>query len=99
RAELEQQGFRSIVDAVGVQAAPHATEFDAAVARERWSFRQALGQIAAAKSANTKAFVVVATNLGHFPWRAPPEHSADPSPIKLHRMARALDDDVGQLLR
>lgn len=99
RAELEQEGFGTILDAAELPPAPHSTDYDGAVAREHWSFRQALNQIASAKESNTKAFVVVATNLGHFPWRAPPEEAQEPSAAKLHRIARALDDGVGEFLR
>ncbi|HET7188414.1 MAG TPA: sulfatase-like hydrolase/transferase [Gemmatimonadaceae bacterium] len=98
RSELERQGFTTILDTAGFRP-PAAEPFDVAVAREQWSFHQALSRISAARQHRTRALVVVATTLGHFPWRAPAAFASAPSADKLLRVAQTLDATLAQFLR
>lgn len=98
RSELQQQGFSSILDTAGFRPPDSGDPFQTAVARERWSMLQGLRSVAHAQRAGRKAFVVVATTLGHFPWRSPRGHEGDPAPVKLKRIGMSLDSAVGELL-
>lgn len=98
RDELRLQGFGSIIDSAGFRAPP-GDSYSTALARERWSFQQAEQAIRGASAHRRKAFVVVATTLGHFPWRAPDSAAHEPSVAKLDRMAHALDGVVGGFVR
>ena len=99
RSELERQGFTTILDTAGFRPPTGADPFDVAVARENWSFHQALAQISAARQHHTSALVVVATTLGPFPWRAPAAFASTPSTDKLLRVAHSLDATLAQFLR
>lgn len=97
RAELVAHGFDRIVDTAGFHA-PKGDDYTVAVARENWSLHEALGSIADADARHRKSFVVVATTLGHFPWRAPDSSAHASSEAKLHRMAHTLDGAIGRFL-
>lgn len=98
RAELQQEGFHSILDTAGFRAPVGEDRFAAAVARERWSFTQAVSSVGAAQSRGNKSFVVVATTLGHFPWRASAAMTGATSGEKVHAIGRQLDSAVGTFL-
>ena len=98
RAELENRGFTTMLDTDGFHEAPESTSFATAVARERWSMGLAVRSVAVAQSEHKKALVVVATTLGHFPWRAPSSAQHESSADKIHRIATDLDSAVGILL-
>ena len=99
RSELERHGMQLIVDTAGFVKPQTDDPFEVAVARERWSLNLALKSITDAESHKKKALVVVATTLGHFPWRAPANMSASPAATKLHSIAMALDTLTGEFLR
>ena len=98
RSELERQGFQTIVDTAGFIQPPTNDPFEVGVARERWSLKLALNSVASAASHKKKALVVVATTLGHFPWRAPASMKSASSSAKLHSIAMQLDSAVGIFL-
>jgi hypothetical protein len=98
RSELERQGFQTIVDTAGFITPQSKDPFEVAVARERSSLKLALNSIAAAASHKKKALVVVATTLGHFPWRAPTSLKSASSPKKMHLIAMQMDSAVGTFL-
>jgi hypothetical protein len=99
RTELERHGIQTIVDTAGFVAPATKDPFDVAVARERWSFDLALQSIRSAESHRKKALVVVATTIGHFPWRAPAAMANSPAPAKIHSIAAELDKATGAFLR
>ena len=98
RSELERQGFQTILDTAGFKKPLTEDPFEVGVARERWSLRLALNSVASAASHKKKALVVVATTLGHFPWRAPTGMKSASSSEKLHSIAMQMDSAVGMFL-
>jgi hypothetical protein len=98
RSELERQGFQTILDSAGFTKPLTEDPFEVAVARERWSLKLALNSVASAASHGKKALVVVATTLGHFPWRAPASMKSASSSAKLHSIAMQMDSAVGIFL-
>ena len=99
RSELERQGFQAILDTAGFKKPLTKDPFEAAVARERWSLKLALNSVASASLHKKKALVVVATTLGHFPWRAPASMKSAASSVKLHSIAMELDSAVAIFLQ
>jgi Sulfatase len=69
-----------------------------AVAQERRSLATAADRIVAASAHGTKAFVFVATILGHYPWRTPPGTEGVPNAQRIPLLARDLDACVGEFL-
>ena len=98
RAELERQGFQTILDTAGFTKPATDDAFQVGVARERWSLHLALNSIASAESHKKKALVVVATTLGHFPWRSAANMKSASSAAKLHAIAAQMDSAVGIFL-
>jgi hypothetical protein len=98
RAELQRQGFQTILDTAGFKKPPTDDPFEVGVARERWSLKLALNSVASAASHRKKALVVVATTLGHFPWRSPASMKSASSSAKLHSIAAQMDSAVGVFL-
>jgi hypothetical protein len=91
RSELRQRGFQTILDTAGFHPPPGNEPFATAVARERWSMSEALDRVGSAQGRGKKALVVVATTLGHFPWRATPAMKNASSEAKMHAMGVQLD--------
>jgi hypothetical protein len=98
RAELERQGFQTILDTAGFKKPATEDAFQVGVARERWSLHLALNSVASAASHNKKALVVVATTLGHFPWRSAADMKSASSAAKLHAIGAQMDSAVGVFL-
>jgi hypothetical protein len=73
--------------------------YAAAVARERQSLARAASRIADANAHGTKAFVFVATILGHYPWRTPPGAEGLSNAEKIPLIARDIDRCVGEFLQ
>jgi len=98
RDELVQQGFKTIIDTTDESPSTGVDPFDLAVDHERWSFGKAAEAIADATAHGRRAFVVVATTLGHFPWRARRGEGAQSSEAKVHAIAVALDGVMARFL-
>jgi len=97
---LRGLGFSNLIE---TPAAPDTTTtpahgYVAAVARERRSLATAVDRIVAASAHGTKAFVFVATILGHYPWRTPPGTEGVPNAQRIPLLARDLDACVGEFL-
>ena len=101
---LRGLGFSNLIEAVP-DAEPAESEgstdqgYAAAVAQERRSLSSAADRIAAASAHGAKAFVFVATILGHYPWRTPPGAEGLGNDQKIPLIARDLDRCVGDFLR
>ena len=91
-------GFQRVVEVTDVPLPEIADPFDAAVARERKSLSLAREAVVAAERQSRKALVAVATNLGHFPWRAPAGQSEANGAARLGMLTRALDGLLGELI-
>jgi hypothetical protein len=101
---LRGLGFSNLLEAAPEGGAT-ATEgsgddgYAAAVAQEQRSLASAADRIAAASAHGTKAFVFVATILGHYPWRTPPGAEGLGNDQKIPLIARDLDRCVGEFLQ
>jgi hypothetical protein len=91
-------GFARLIEEGDAPLPAVPDPFDAAVARDRASLGIARDAIVAAEQGGKKALVAVATNLGHFPWRAPAGHESDDSAAKIAALARAVDGLMGGFL-
>lgn len=90
-------GFARLLEEGDAPIPAVADAFEAAVARDRTSLGLARDAIVAAGRRNRKALVAVATNLGHFPWRAPAGREGDAT-TTIAALARALDGLMGGFL-
>ncbi len=92
-------GFDHLLD--GEQDAPTADEapFEVLAEGERRSFEKALTAVVGAEERGRKAFVLVATAIGHHDWRARAEDEGLPAPARIHRLAEFLDGLLADLLR
>jgi hypothetical protein len=88
---INDLGFPRIVEEGDAPLPPFSDPFDAAVARERTSISLAHDAILDAERQGQKALVAVATNLGHFPWRASAASASDPPAAKVAGLAAAFD--------
>jgi hypothetical protein len=52
-----------------------------------------------AESRKTKAMVLLATTIGHYPWLAKPGEESRSNEEKLHRLAQLFDELFGELLQ
>ncbi|GEM_PF-2056444 len=97
---LRGLGFSSLIEtpAAADTATTAAHGYAGAVARERQSLATAADRIVAAGSHGTKAFVFVATILGHYPWRTPPGTEGVGNAQRIPLIARDLDACVGEFL-
>ena len=97
---LRGLGFSNLIEtpaAVDTATTPEHG-YMGAVARERLSLATAADRIVAASSHGTKAFVFVATILGHYPWRTPPGTEGVGNAQRIPLIARDLDACVGEFL-
>jgi hypothetical protein len=88
---INDLGFPRIVEEGDAPLPPFSDPFDAAVARERTSISLAHDAIMDAERRGQKALVAVATNLGHFPWRAPAASASALPAAKVAGLAAAFD--------
>jgi hypothetical protein len=97
---LRGLGFANLIEtpAAPDTATTAAHGYAGAVARERQSLAIAADRIAAASAHGRKAFVFVATILGHYPWRTPPGTEGIPNAQRIPLIARDLDACVGEFL-
>jgi hypothetical protein len=98
---LRGLGFSTLIEPspVAESAASSDRGYAAALALERHSFGAAAQRIAAAAAHRTKAFVFLATILGHYPWRTPTGADGLTNADKLALMARDIDRCVGEFLQ
>jgi hypothetical protein len=87
-------GFGIVFDAENVPLQANAD----LVARETKSMRLALDTVLDAEHRGRKAFVVVATHIGHYPWLMPGEAQHLPAPAKLMATAKLFDALIAQFL-
>jgi Sulfatase len=97
---LRGLGFTDLIETPPAPetATTAAHAYAAAVDHERRSLAMAADRIVAARSHGTKAFVFVATILGHYPWRTPPGAEGVPNAQRIPLIAKDLDACVGEFL-
>lgn len=92
-------GFANLVDsendAVPFDRTSHAVTID----KERQSFLRAFAAITHAESVGKKAFVMVGTTIGHYPWPNKPGAEGQNNEEKLFGIAALFDELLGVLLR
>jgi hypothetical protein len=98
---LRGLGFSTLLEPSSAAAAAASSDhgYAAAVALERESLKTAVQRIAEAEAHRTKAFVFVATILGHYPWRTPPGADGQSNAEKLALIARDIDRCVGGFMQ
>lgn len=95
----ENFGFAHLLDSDG-DAVPFARKSYAITAdKERQSFDRALQAIIEAERRQTKAMVLLATTLGHYPWLAKPGEESGGSDETLFGIAALFDKLFGELLK
>jgi PAS domain-containing protein len=90
-------GFAKLVDTTD-DADVREASWEASVAKERRSLRRALDCVQNAEAAGRHAFVLVATAIGHYPWRAPDSLKSRSGAEKLLGVARLIDGLIGEML-
>ena len=98
---LRGLGFSTLVEPAAVEVSLSLADpgYATAVSQEQRTLGKALDRIVTAQAHGTKAFVFVATILGHYPWRTPPGAEALSNTKKIPLIARDLDRCVGEFLQ
>ena len=91
-------GFPTVIEESDAPLPASADSYEDALARERTSLSLAHTAILEAERRGEKALVAVATNFGHFPWRAMAGRDAEPSASKVAGLAHALDRLMADVL-
>jgi hypothetical protein len=86
-------GFRTVLDAKGVR---HG--YDAMVEQETKSMALALDSVLDSERSGRKAFVVVATFIGHYNWVMPAEAQHLPVPARMMATAKLFDALMARFL-
>ena len=105
----ERSSNRRMLGDLGMAAEVEATATDSLTRKARGAYEMALAhdrrslqlageRVLDASAHGHKAMVVIATILGHFPWKSPERDDARSGPEKLDGIAQALDMLVGGLL-
>jgi hypothetical protein len=92
-------GFTNLVDTEGDKIPFDRASYSVTVDKERQSFLRAFQAITAAESRNTKAFVMVGTTMGHYPWAAKPGAEHHSNEEKVFDIAALFDELLGELLQ
>jgi Sulfatase len=92
-------GFTRLLDTDGDGIPFDRSSYRVTVDKERQSFARALEAIIDAESRKTKAMVLLATTIGHYPWLAKPGEESRSNEEKLHRLAQLFDELFGELLQ
>jgi hypothetical protein len=95
----ERFGFEQLLDNDDDVVPFDGTSFAVTAEKERRSFQRALGAILDADHRGRRAFVTIATTIGHSPWVSRPGEEARPGRDKLHAIAVLFDDLLGDFLR
>lgn len=91
-------GFASLLDDASEAVAHEKASFETLAESERRSFSKALDAVLGAHARGRKAFVLVATTIGHFEWKAREADRDLPAAAKLHGIAALFDDLLADLL-
>jgi phosphoglycerol transferase MdoB-like AlkP superfamily enzyme len=92
-------GFTHLVDTEDDPVPFDRASYAVTVDKERQSFLRALQAITAAESRNTKAFVMLGTTIGHYPWPAKPGAEHHSNEEKVFDIAALFDELLGEFLQ
>jgi hypothetical protein len=92
-------GFTRLLDSDGDAIPFDRSSYPVIVDKERQSFARALEAIIDAESRKTKAMVLLATTIGHYPWLAKPGGGGRSSEENLYGIAALFDELLGELLK
>jgi hypothetical protein len=92
-------GFTRLLDTDGDGIPFDRSSYRVTVDKERQSFARALEAIIDAESRKTKAMVLLATTIGHYPWLAKPGGGGRSSEENLYGIAALFDELLGELLK
>ena len=95
----ERFGFEQLLDNEDDVVPFDGTSFAVTAGKERRSFQRALGAILDADQQGRRAFVTLATTIGHSPWVSRPGEEDRPGRDKLHAIAVLFDELLGDFLR
>ena len=95
---LRSLGFVDRVESVDDGGSRGESFYDRSLLRERRSFDRALDSVVGAARRGHKAFVCIATSLGHYRWRAPAESENAAARDKIAGIVKALDEEIGRFL-
>jgi len=95
---LADLGFATQIESPSDSLTRRHGAYETGFAHDRRSLALAADQVTLARSHGRHALVVVATILGHYPWKAPAGEEQRTGPEKIQRIAHALDSLVGGLL-
>jgi hypothetical protein len=98
---LHGLGFSTLLEPASAEVSLSLADpgYATAVLQEQRTLGKAVDRIVTAQAHGTKAFVFVATILGHYPWRTPPGAEGLSNAKKIPLMARDLDRCVGEFLQ
>jgi phosphoglycerol transferase MdoB-like AlkP superfamily enzyme len=92
-------GFTNLVDTEDDPIPFDRSSYSVTVEKERQSFLRAFRAVTEAESRNTKAFVMVGTTIGHYPWPAKPGAEHWSNEEKLFGIAALFDELLGEFLQ
>jgi arylsulfatase A-like enzyme len=92
-------GFTNLVDTEDDPIPFDRSSYSVMVEKERQSFLRVFRAITEAESRNTKAFVMVGTTIGHYPWPAKPGAEQRSNEEKLFGIAALFDELLGEFLQ
>ena len=95
----ERFGFEQLLDNEDDRVPFDGSSFALTAEKERRSFQRAQAAILDAERKGRRAFVTLATTIGHSPWVSRPGEEARPGREKLHAIAVLFDELLGDLLR
>jgi hypothetical protein len=91
-------GFTHLVDTENDPMPFDRSSYSVTVDKERQSFLRAFQAIKDAESRKTKAFVMIGTTIGHYPWAAKPGEAERSNEDKLFGLAVLFDELLGEFL-
>jgi hypothetical protein len=92
-------GFTRLLDSDSDAIPFDRSSYSVTVDKEQQSFARAWDAIADAERRNTKAMVLLATTIGHYPWLAKTGAGDRTSEEKLYGIAALFDELLGELLK
>jgi hypothetical protein len=98
RRMLLNLGFRHLLDEVSDSPRHAAASYETLVENERRAFDKIRQAVLGAHGRGRKAFVLAATALGHFDWKAPAGQRDLPAPERILRLAAVIDGLLAELL-
>jgi phosphoglycerol transferase MdoB-like AlkP superfamily enzyme len=92
-------GFTNLIDTENDPIAFDRSSYSVTVDKERQSFSRALRAVTAAESQNRRAFVMLGTTIGHYPWPAKLSDEGRSNEEKVFGIAALFDELLGEFLQ